>query len=62
MGALLAWWAGRLVRSLLWGVEATDRLTFAAVGSILLTVAVLASLAPALRIVRIKPAVTLREE
>ena len=35
-------------------------LTFAAVGSILLTVAVLASLAPALRIVRVKPPVTLR--
>jgi ABC-type lipoprotein release transport system permease subunit len=43
-------------------VRQTDPVTFAATAAILLAVAVLASLAPALRILRMDPAETLRSE
>jgi len=54
--------AVRFLRSMLWGVHETDPLTFAATGGILLVVAALASLAPALRILRMDPAETLRND
>ena len=54
--------AVRFLRSMLWGVRETDPLTFAATAGILLVVAALASLAPALRILRMDPAETLRNE
>jgi predicted permease len=54
--------AVRFLRSLLWGVRETDPLTFAATAGILLVVAALATLAPALRILRMDPAETLRNE
>ena len=54
--------AVRFLRSMLWGVRATDPATFAATAGILLVVAALASLAPALRILRMDPAETLRNE
>jgi len=50
-----------LLRHFLWGVSATDPVTFLAVGAILLTVASLASVGPALRILRLDPARALRE-
>jgi ABC-type lipoprotein release transport system permease subunit len=43
-------------------VRETDPLTFAATAGILLAVAALATLAPALRILRMDPAETLRNE
>jgi predicted permease len=52
----------RFLRSLLWGVRETDPATFVAMAAMLLAVAVLASLAPALRILRMDPAETLRSE
>ena len=54
--------AVRFLRTMLWGVRETDPATFAATAAILLLVAALASLAPALRILRMDPAETLRSE
>jgi predicted permease len=52
----------RLLQSFLWGVTPTDPLTFGGVVATLLAVALLASLAPALRVVRTDPARSLRAE
>ncbi len=52
----------RLVASLLFGVGATDPLTFAAVTSVMLGVSLVACLAPAARAVRLDPSVVLRNE
>ena len=52
----------RLARSLIWGVSATDPLTFAAVAALLLGVAITASVIPSLRVLRLDPATTLRHE
>jgi predicted permease len=54
--------AVRLLRHLLWGVRETDPLTFAVTAGLLLLVAAAASLAPALRILGLDPAETLRSE
>ncbi|HXB72771.1 MAG TPA: ABC transporter permease [Candidatus Acidoferrales bacterium] len=54
--------AVRFLESLLWGVRPTDLGTFVTMAAILLLVAALASLAPALRILRMDPAQTLRSE
>jgi putative ABC transport system permease protein len=54
--------AVRFLRAMLWGVRATDPATFAATAAILLLVAALASIAPALRILRMDPSETLRSE
>ena len=61
-GLLLASLSVQFLRSLLWGIKETDPLTFAATAAILLAVAGLATLAPALRILRMDPAQTLRSE
>jgi predicted permease len=62
IGGALALAAVRLVRAFLWGVTPTDPLTFTGVALAVLAAALLASLAPALRIVRMDPARTLRAE
>jgi len=54
--------AVRLLRSFLWGVRPTDPLTFAVVMASLLLVAFVATVIPALRILRLDPALTLRAE
>jgi hypothetical protein len=61
-GCMLAAFASRLLRHLVWGVRPGDPLTFGAVGLVLLGVAALASLLPALRVLRLNPAETLRQE
>jgi ABC-type antimicrobial peptide transport system permease subunit len=61
-GAVAAWFASALLKSLLWGVQSTDPATFAAVSVALLVVALGASLLPALRVSRLDPAVILRAE
>ncbi|MGC4053900.1 MAG: ABC transporter permease [Paludibaculum sp.] len=62
IGLLGAAAATRVLRSMLWGVTTSDPLTLAAVALGLLMVAILASLAPALKILRLDPANTLRHE
>ena len=60
MGAALV--GGRLVRSLLYGIQPTDPLALTFAGSLLVFVAVLAYLIPAWRAMRIPPADALRGE
>jgi predicted permease len=57
-----AYAATRLLHHLIWGVRETDPMTFAVTAALLLVVAAAASLAPALRILRLDPAETLRNE
>jgi predicted permease len=52
--------AAGMLEHLLWGVRPADPVTFFTTSTVLLLVAALASLAPALRILRIDPAQTLR--
>lgn len=59
-GAALARALTRYIESLLWGVEPTDPGTYLAVGTLLLLVSIVASVLPALRILRLDPAETLR--
>lgn len=61
-GLLLSLGALRIMRSVLYGVSVYDGATIALVSLTLLAIAVGASAAPALRVARIDPARTLREE
>jgi predicted permease len=61
-GLGLAGLSAHLLRSFLWGVSATDPLTFATVGVGVLLVAGSASLFPAMRVLWLDPASTLRHE
>jgi putative ABC transport system permease protein len=60
LGAALA--LSRVVSSLIYGVRATDPLTFAAVALLLLIVGIFATIIPAYRATRIEPVRILREE
>jgi len=62
VGAAASVPAVRLLRSFLWGVQPGDPVTFAIVIATLLLVAVIASVVPALRVLRLDPALTLRAE
>jgi putative ABC transport system permease protein len=59
-GAALA--VTRLLQTFIWGVTPTDPPTFAAVVIVLLAIALVATLVPALRVLRLDPATTLRAE
>jgi putative ABC transport system permease protein len=61
-GCLLAGLSAKVFAHLVWGVSTTDPGTYAGVAAGLLLIAALASLLPALRIARLNPADTLREE
>lgn len=61
-GLILALFATRLLKRLIWGVKTTDPATFLTVALLLIAVATLASIIPALRLARIDPAQTLRDE
>jgi putative ABC transport system permease protein len=61
-GMLAALIAGRLVRSLLFGVDATDAATLGAVAAGLACVSTLACLLPARSAARIDPSRVLRDE
>ena len=61
-GLFVSLFATRLLKSLIWGVTSTDPLTFVTVALVLALVAALASLIPALRLTRLQPAQTLRDE
>jgi predicted permease len=62
LGLVAAIAFSRLVSSLLFGVQSTDPLTFAAIALLLLLVALLASYIPARRAARIDPMISLRYE
>ena len=53
---------GRVVASLLYGVRATDPLTFFVVAFLLIAIGVLATIVPAFRATRVEPIRTLRDE
>jgi len=57
-----AYWLTRVVAALLYGVEATDVVTFAGVALVLLGVASLASYLPARRAARVDPVIAMRAE
>jgi ABC-type antimicrobial peptide transport system permease subunit len=61
-GSAVAAFATQLLRRLVWGVGPGDPVTFASVGIGLLAVAAAASFLPALRVTRLNPAETLRQE
>jgi predicted permease len=62
VGCGVAYGASGLIRSLLWGVRENDPMTFIAVVGVLLVVAVIASLLPALRVRKLDPVALLRSE
>ena len=61
-GCLLAGLSTRVLEHLIYGITATDPLTYSSVALGLLAIAAMASLIPALRISKLHPADTLREE
>jgi predicted permease len=61
-GIVLSLFAARLLKSLIWGISPTDATTYISVAALLIIVAVFASLIPALQLVKLNPAQTLRDE
>ena len=62
IGALGAWALGRGIRSLLYGVEPTDPVVFAATSLVIVSIAALAAWLPARRAARVDPMEALRGE
>ena len=62
VGLLTAFALTRVITSQLYDVRATDPVTFVSVAALLIGVALVANLVPALRATRVDPAVVLREE
>jgi len=61
VGSVLAAAFARTLRTFVWGVSTLDPFTYLAVAAILIAVAILASLVPAMRAVRLDPVRALRE-
>lgn len=62
VGLILSLFLTRLLASLLFGITATDPLTFAVVSAAMLAVAICAALLPAQRAISIDPMQALRQE
>ncbi|MBY0493790.1 MAG: ABC transporter permease [Cyanobacteria bacterium] len=62
IGCAIAYGVSGYIRSLLWGVKENDPMTFIAVVAALLTVAIAASVMPALRVRKLDPVSLLRSE
>jgi len=62
LGLAGALWLTRFIKSFLFGVAPTDTVTLAIVSAVLVAVAILACLIPALRASRIEPSVALKYE
>lgn len=61
LGLIGAWWLGRAGSSLLFGVTATDPVTFVAVSLLVMVVAGAACYLPARRAMRVAPIVALQQ-
>lgn len=61
LGSILAYPAMTAIQKLVWGIQPSDPANFVVAGSLLLVVAAVASLAPAVRLRRLNVATTLRE-
>ena len=61
-GIVLSLFATRLLKSLIWGVTTNDTATFLAATTLVMAVAVFASLVAAMRLLKLDPAQTLRNE
>jgi ABC-type antimicrobial peptide transport system permease subunit len=59
LGAAAAFWAAGLLQGSLYGVTASDPLTFVAVALLLVTVSLIATLIPARRATKIDPVAAL---
>jgi ABC-type lipoprotein release transport system permease subunit len=62
LGLAAAFALSRVVSSLIYGVRATDPLTFASVALLLIAVGLFATILPAYRATSVEPVLTLREE
>jgi putative ABC transport system permease protein len=62
IGLLAAFGVTRVIRSLLYGVSATDPATFITMSLLLIVIALLACLLPAYKAIKVNPVVALRYE
>jgi putative ABC transport system permease protein len=62
IGLIAAFLVTRVMASLLFGITATDPVTFVGISLILLAVAILASYIPALRATKVDPLIALRAQ